>query len=190
MVNDDCPGVLAMKVSVTTAPWPETPPAPGGRVAVTCSVPVEGSSRCTSATAWPSCDRNPPLETLTTGKLVGVVVELQGYGVHVLSAGEHDVDGKGRALGLRQSRRIKEERTRGARSAPAPAVLGCDAGGCGVTGWAGAGCSGGCGDCALRAARSDCRRRGSACRSAAIPVHWPYPHRACRDSNARLRSRG
>src|SRR5882757_4020906 len=45
MVNEDCPGAFAMKVNVTTAPWPETPPAPGGRVAVTCRVPVDGSSR-------------------------------------------------------------------------------------------------------------------------------------------------
>ena len=66
MVRADWPGPFAMNVSVTTAPCPETPPAPGGRVAVICSVPVAGSSRCTNATACPSCDRKPPFETLTT----------------------------------------------------------------------------------------------------------------------------
>ena len=38
MVRADWPGPFAMNVSVTTAPCPETPPAPGGRVAVICSV--------------------------------------------------------------------------------------------------------------------------------------------------------
>src|SRR5437763_15449250 len=67
-----------MNVSVTTAPWPETPPAPGGRAAVTCKVPVEGSSRCTRATACPSCDRNPPLETLTTCNWLTSYVSCKG----------------------------------------------------------------------------------------------------------------
>src|SRR5229473_5537409 len=63
---------------VTTAPCPDTPPAPGGRVAVICNVPVVSSSRCTSATACPSCDRKPPLETFTTCNSAGSYVICTG----------------------------------------------------------------------------------------------------------------
>src|SRR5690349_8813537 len=52
-------------------PCPDTPPAPGGRVAVTCNVPVVLSSRFTSATACPSLESKPPFETFTTCRVLG-----------------------------------------------------------------------------------------------------------------------
>src|ERR1700746_3356350 len=64
MVNEPCPAAFAMKVKVTTGSCPETPLAPGGRVAVTCMVP--SSSRCVTVTICPSCASKVPLETFTT----------------------------------------------------------------------------------------------------------------------------
>src|SRR5262245_58140862 len=78
ITNIDCPGAFACMVSTTTDPFPETPPEEGGRVAVTCTVPVLSSSRCASATAWPSCESSPPLETLITCKTLGSYVTCNG----------------------------------------------------------------------------------------------------------------
>src|SRR5579872_4415309 len=71
MANCELPGDFARKVSVNTCPCPETPCAPGGRVAVTCTWPVMGSSRCTNATTWPSLLRKFPLDTLTSESVFG-----------------------------------------------------------------------------------------------------------------------
>src|SRR5581483_11831988 len=71
LVIADCPSDFSMTAKVLTEPFPDTPPDPGGRVAVICRAPVESSSRCTSETACPSCDRNPPLDTFTTCKTLG-----------------------------------------------------------------------------------------------------------------------
>jgi len=66
-------------------PGPKLRPAPGGRVAVICSVPLVSSSRCTSATAWPSCERKPPLETFTNCIRAGFVVQLHGHRINVFA---------------------------------------------------------------------------------------------------------
>src|SRR6266567_4645001 len=58
-----------MNVRVTTGPWPETPVAPGGRMAVICSVP--SSSRWVTVTICPSCDSSDPFETFTTCNNLG-----------------------------------------------------------------------------------------------------------------------
>ena len=99
MLSVACPGDFAWKVSVNTCPSPEMPLLPGGREAVNCKIPTMLSSRCTSATAWPSCESNGPLETFSSCKHVRVVKNLHGNGVNILSAGQVDVNGEGRAGG-------------------------------------------------------------------------------------------
>src|ERR1039458_6702381 len=69
-VRFESPTPIALKVRMQTWPSPLTPATPGGRDAETVTNPLP-SSRCESATGWPSPASRPPVSTFTSCSTLG-----------------------------------------------------------------------------------------------------------------------
>ena len=94
---------------VTTAPWPETPPAPGGREAVICDCPISFILAMNQRYGLAILREEAAIRNIHQLQHFRIVVQLHRHGMHVLGAGKQQIYGKGVSLDRLNGWRIKQE---------------------------------------------------------------------------------